>query len=498
MSSPASGLSRWWFVVSVLLGGAIFWVVKRPPMGDLPQHAGQVELLRDLMSSAPRWGDLVHVNYFTPYWVPISLATILSAFVPIVVALKLLLTAAFFAFVAAGVALRREVDGDPRLDWLLLPGFFGFAYHYGFYTFLVAAPLGLLFILFSRRFAMAPTPRRALQMVAVGALLFLSHGLVFLFAVGAGGAMVLWAGRNRLALRLAPFLALGLLALVYLVSARLRESGAAGEDLVDWGWDWGILHRIVEFPMLGATGSWRDLLLAPVVPLMLVAPWLLGGRLQRDGTAFMPLAVILLVWLAAPRAAMRTDFLYERFALFLLPVFAIVFRRSEAVSAARARAAEIGIALLSVAFLSVVLVRAWRFDQESAPFETVLAAARPGERALSVMLDATSDAAHAQYAYHSYPAWYQAERQGFVDFNFAAFLPEIVRFRTGKAPPLPADVEAFDWKALNAATYRYFFVRHTAALPPHLFDNDECAVRLVSEAGPWMLFERGECRTPAR
>jgi hypothetical protein len=80
-----------------------------------------------------------------------------------------------------------------------------------------------------------------------------------------------------------------------------------------------------------------------------------------------------------------------------------------------------------------------------------------------------------------------------VDFNFATFLPEVVRFRPGKGPPLPTDVATFDWNAVNAAAYRYFFVRHSAALPPHLFDNDQCTVSLVREAGPWMLFERGAC-----
>src|SRR5450759_1255464 len=128
---PLRGLDRWGFIAAVLLGGAVFWIARRPPMGDLPQHAAQVVLLRDLWSSDPRWSSLVRVNYFTPYWVPVSLATILSAFMPIVTSLKVMLTASFFALVASSIALRRDLEGDSRLDWLLLPGFFGFAYQYG-------------------------------------------------------------------------------------------------------------------------------------------------------------------------------------------------------------------------------------------------------------------------------------------------------------------------------------------------------------------------------
>jgi len=493
---PLKGFDRWWFVAAVLLGGAVFWIARRPPMGDLPQHAAQVELLRDLWSSDPRWGSLVRINYFTPYWVPVSLATILSAFMPIVTSLKVMLTASFFALVASSIALRRDLDGDARLDWLLLPGFFGFAYQYGFYTYLVAAPLGVMFILFSRRFVNNPSPWRAMLMIVVGVALFFSHGLVFLFAVAVGGAMALCADWRQLLLRLTPFLVLGLLALAYLISARLRETSATSGGPVIWGWQWGVWHRILDFPLLVTAASAQDRLLLPVVPLMLLAPWLLGDRFQRRPMALAPLAVILLAWLAAPATAMRTDFLYQRFALFLLPAYVFAFRRPAQPAPPRATAVEIGIAVLCVAFLGTVLVRARHFDEESAPFETVLAAAQPGERALSIVYAPSSDAAHAPYAYHSYPLWYQAERQGFVDFNFAAFLPEVVRFRAGMQPPLPLDVDTFDWKALNASTYRYFFVRHTAPLPPHLFDNDECPVSLVREAGPWMLFERGACRVP--
>ena len=63
-------------------------------------------------------------------------------------------------FVAAAVALRKDFDGDERLDWLLLPGYFGFAFQYGFYTFLVATPVGLLFLRLSRRFAGRASRRR--------------------------------------------------------------------------------------------------------------------------------------------------------------------------------------------------------------------------------------------------------------------------------------------------------------------------------------------------
>src|SRR5689334_4983598 len=123
-------LVRWAFVSIVVLGGALFWIVLRPPMGDLPQHAGQVALLRGILAGTSRWTDLVSINVLTPYLLPFALATALSTVLPILTSLKVVLTLSYFAFVAAAVSLRREQGGDPRLDFLFLPGFFGLSFQF--------------------------------------------------------------------------------------------------------------------------------------------------------------------------------------------------------------------------------------------------------------------------------------------------------------------------------------------------------------------------------
>ena len=106
------------FIGTVLLAGALFWIAPRPPMGDLPQHAAQVALLHDLVNGTSPWADLVRANYFTPYLLGYGLAFVLSFVMPVVSAMKLFLMLAFYAYVAAGVALRKEYEADARLDWL--------------------------------------------------------------------------------------------------------------------------------------------------------------------------------------------------------------------------------------------------------------------------------------------------------------------------------------------------------------------------------------------
>src|SRR5471032_1021382 len=157
LESHGADVARIAFVATVVFAGATFWFVPRPPMGDLAQHAGQVVLLHDLWLGQSKWQSFVYINYFTPYLMGTVLAVPLLFVMSALSAVKVVLTLAFFAFVAAFVALRRQLGGDPRLDWLFIPGFFGSSYALGFYPYLVAAPLGVLFLVLAHRYATRPT-----------------------------------------------------------------------------------------------------------------------------------------------------------------------------------------------------------------------------------------------------------------------------------------------------------------------------------------------------
>ncbi|MGF6415236.1 hypothetical protein [Paraburkholderia sp. MM5482-R1] len=175
----ATILPRVLFIVTVLYGAALFWIAPRPPLVDLPQHAGQVMLLRDLLEHTSPWQNLVQLNLLTPYLVGYGLALPLTYLMPIGAALNCVLMLAYFAFVASCVGFRRYLGGDPRLDWLFVPGFFGFAFMWGFYTFLVATPLGILFMWLSHDYAKATSVRKGVWMLVAGTALFFCHGPCF-------------------------------------------------------------------------------------------------------------------------------------------------------------------------------------------------------------------------------------------------------------------------------------------------------------------------------
>src|SRR5262249_15453701 len=99
--------------------------------------------------------------------------------------------------------------------------------------------------------------------------------------------------------------------------------------------------------------------------------------------------------------------------------------------------------------------------------------------------------------YINYPAWYQAEKGGFVDFNFAIFQHSIVRYRTERVPGLSKYMGWMSTQSDIAADlplYDYLFIRETAEEVDQMMKNNpRCRFRLRAEDGMWRLYEKEEC-----
>ena len=502
-------LERAVLLLTIVLAGATFWIAPRLPMVDMPQHAGQVALWRDLMAGSSKWQSMVYINYFTPYLLGYSLAFLLSFVMPVAAALKLVLTLAFYAFVATCMLVRRHLDGDRRLDWLFIPGFFGFAYGWGFYTFLVAAPLGMAFIVLALCYAEKSTRLRGAILVLAGLGLFFAHGLVFLFANAIGVTFLLLEVRRssfgHILRSILPYVALGLCCVSYaLIRLPIESEASSGFADIIWGKPLERLKFLAFFP-LGTPAA--DPVLAPLRLLFLAAPLLVRARINLEKpAAFVPFAFVLLVFALMPLGAASTWFLYQRFDVFLLPFYALLFRCGDAVPAWAAsssipvKAARLWPSLLCWYFIVIHVGRLLAFSKESAAFDEVLASMQPEERALSLVFEPGSAAMRNPFVYFNFPVWYQAEKRGFVDFNAARFLPQIVRFRRGQEPVDTTDAGwsagHFDWTRSHAENYRYFIVRNSHALPDGYFPGDRCKPVLAKAAGNWSIFENVNCHAP--
>ena len=475
-------------------------------MSDLAQHAAQIAVWHDMLVGRSKWQDLLYVNYFTPYLIGYLGALLLTFVVPVAAAFKIVLSLAYLMTVALCVAFRKQLNGDERLDWLFLPGFFGFASIWGFYTFLVAVPIGVLFIYWAYLYAARPTVLMGLLICIFEIVLFFAHGFVFIFVSAIGGSFLLFrfSTVRRLFVSAVPYMAAVVICGLY-VMIRLPSETVAHQDGLGLEWNWDVSRlKFLIYPF----GVFKaDLIFAPISLAMLAAPFVLGARLNlRTPAALAPLFFIVLVWAIVPSATFTTAHIYERFAVFLLPFYAFAFCAPSsagggaAVSGARRVVGRIWLPVLCWAFLGVLIERQIAFAAESSGYESVMAEARPGHRALGLILDPTSTATGNLVAYAHFPLWYQAEKGGFVDFNIAGYIPMVVRFRPGAEPAIHVGsgwlAKDFKWDHDSAKIYKYFFVRHTQPLRDDYFPSGICQPRLIKTAGNWSLYENLNCYSP--
>lgn len=479
------------FVAGVVAAASLFWLSPRPPMVDLPQHAAQVALWRDLIVGNSAFADGFRVNLLTPYLIGYGLALPLSFLVSATTAVKLVLTGAFAAFVVSCRQLRREIGSDERLDWLFIPSFFGFAYVWGFYTFLVASPIVMQLVRFAWRHARSDGGvRHALPVVGIGVALLFSHGLAFLFAGLVGGMLVLaHAGSWRHLIRLGwPYAGLAVALMAMAVAARSADGSS---NLSEFEWQADPSERLIMglFYIQGM----NEKVFLPFTLMMIAAPILMGLRFERR--AAVPLAAAGLVLALVPHTVLSTDYCYERFVMFLLPFMAFAFLPPA--GAEQGPKPRVGfVAMVAAVWASIVLhgAQALAFADENAHFERVLAAAEPGKRAARVVTDEMAPAPKLSLYQ---PSWYQADKQGLVEFNFARFAPQVVKYR-GPVPDkgfaFDPRLLRFDWNAPMARSFDYYFVRQDGGrIPPAFLADPPCELRLVAGSGPWSLFARGSC-----
>ena len=494
------GMERALYGTTLVAAASLMWLAPRLPMIDLPQHAAQVALWRDLLTGQSPWSDLVHINLLTPYLIGYGLMLPFSFAFSMETVARIVVTLAFFGFAGAGMVLRREFGADRRLDWLFMLSFFGFTWKWGFLTFLVASPIGLLFLALAHRHTNLPTLARGLGLMASGIVLMFCHGLVFLIMLWLGGLLALaqvWQNWPKSTLpRLAPFMVLALAAVAFRFATQTMD-GAMQADAMEFA------VRVAErlpylLGKLSDNGNAESLLL-PIASVLGLMAGLLIGLKENAKIAFVPLAGFLLLALIVPTHFFQTDFILPRFALLLPSLIAILFRASNPQDAPTNRSTLALLTIIACCWITLVLqgARIAAFGPEARAFETVLAAAKPEKRALALIYDSASAAAERSSTYVHFASWYQADKHGFVDFNFAAFHPQIVRFKPGKAPNvgmnLGWDAANLQWSSVDMGLYDYYFVRADAAQVSTLLSAAPCKLETLASDGLWVLLGRGDC-----
>jgi len=475
------------FAAALLASVVPLWLTPFLPLVDVPQHAAQVASLHELLRGNPLFTADLEINWFTPYVMGYLLLFAVSTVLPIVTATKVVLSAAIIAVPWVTGALLREIGADERLKWLAIPGSYSFALYWGFLVYVVAIPFALALLVLTVRFEREPTPYRGIGIAAFAVMLFFCH--VIALGVGCLLCLTYICAKNRrspkrLVTCCLPYTAPLPIMALWMARTYATEAGVQNSAVV-FG---SLRERLVTFfsQLAGLDGFAFAVSLAVVVTILLL-PIALRYKFTGRPERWLLLAVGVGVYLVFPSYAQGTAFLYQRLAVFLVPLWLIVWEPP----ATRTRAlAPVVLAVLGV-WWSVNAVRFWNFGRETQEFANVLAKAPPGGH-LAGMLLCNGSEYFSNPVYLHFAAWYQAVSGGITDNSFAMTHPSLVRYRDMNRPRLGDRLawypEDFSWSRDGGDSYDYYLVCAGADMSALLFKDRVTSVDLVEQQGSWWLY----------
>ena len=481
--------NRTLFLAALILSILPIWIVPYLPFVDLPQHAGQVAGLREYWAGNELFTSRFEVNWFTPYLFGYLLLYLASSVLPMMIATKLILSLAIVAFPLVTGLLLKEIGGDERLRWLAIPASYSVALYWGFLSYLVALPFALLLVVLAIRYARKPTPATAAGVAMYSVFLFFCH----VIALGFASLMALCylAARyfrqpGKLVLLALPYAAPLPLIVIWQLRMQTQEAAVQNAPVI-----WGSIgeHMIMLFQQLAGLDGQPFVLNLALVAIFIVLPLLLGAKPSHRPERWLLLAVGTAVYFLFPSFAQNTALLYQRLAVFLVPLWLLLW------DPPRQSPRFLGLIVVGAVLVwsAAMTARFSGFSRETASFDSIISRIEPG-RSIAYMPICNSTPRFVNPVYLHFGAWYQALSAGVVDMNAAVFHPQMLRFRDMNAPrigeQLAWDPLAFEWNANGGANYDYFVVCSAPRVDasPGIFKEHASSVELIAEAGPWHLY----------
>ena len=484
--ATAGGVFRWAFLLCAGLSLWPLWSVEYPPMVDLPQHAAQVRIWQSYDDPALGFEDRYALRFVSPYLAGYAVSRVFAAAMPIPAAMKAVVSLALLGLPLSLLFLATRT-GSAR--WASLLGFplgYCFAFHWGFLNYLLAVPVGLVFVAVGLTRALEGS-RRWHWGLALGALvLYACHALVFGVAVAVVGAHVL-AARVPWQKKLQ---ALGPLAVPCLVIGTwilwIRRTDAMTTTALLWSeppWE-----RLAALPsmLLGGGQRWEAWWLGGLACLAL--PWLLG-RPRRDRA--LPVAVAVALYFLMPNRMLGTFFVYQRLAVFI-PLLALAAVGEEP-STRRSRIGRVLVVVFVAVWAAFLTGQFATIDREARDFDRVTATVRPDDSVLGLMFDPGTELGTGLPVFGHWVAWLEATRGSRTEFSFASSFPQIARYRPGRGPwsdpALLTRPASFEWS--RDGHFDVYLVRSHEDRGPGFAQRVPGPVEVVARSGSWWLYRLG-------
>jgi hypothetical protein len=159
-----------------VLASTPMWIVKHPPLQDLPLHLTTIRIIKSFHDPAFAFDrDFVLTLGRTQYVLYYLLGAVLASFVGVVGANVLLVCGYLGGTVLALRALLRALGRDERLCLLVVPLLYNVMLFYGLFPFLLGVPLMLWGLATAVAHFEKPTLRSGALLSILALSLFYSH-----------------------------------------------------------------------------------------------------------------------------------------------------------------------------------------------------------------------------------------------------------------------------------------------------------------------------------
>lgn len=434
-----SGATLFYVAVAVLVS-APAWIVKHPPLQDLPFHLATIRIIKSFHD--PAFGfdrEFALTLGRTQYVVYYLLAALFSTVLGLVGANVVLVSMYLGGTVLALRELLRALGKDERLCLFVVPVLINILFVYGLLQFLFGIPVMLWALATAVRHFEKPTRWTTGLLAVLALVLFYSH--VFPFGIFVIGFVALFPWESpgrwlRAAMPTFPALAVVVWWLRFTQAGRL-VFGAATDNAAD-------PHKTPDAAILDLpnwfTNVFRDntdeLILIALVGLVLLTLGLSQGERDRSKPlarrfVVLPIACVVL-YFVLPEGHGYIWLIAQRFPL----LFAIT-----AIPLLRMPTGVRGVAVLtaSLALAGVSTVNTCRhfikFEQEEVgDIEGAIDAIPPRSRVCALIYDRGSSVMANQPFLH-FGSYYQVEKGGVVEFTYAGYAHWPVDFLPGHYPP---------------------------------------------------------------
>lgn len=474
------------------------------PLIDLPQHAAQVATLDDLIKGKSVWQNMVFTNFDVPYLTSYLLWWFFYQFMDISTASKWVMVFIFCLYMFSVRQLRLAYGKDKLLDFLALSCFFGFAYQWGFVSFMMSVPIGIFFLISCKKYFETHKPRQLIHIFAWGILLYFSHILGFAFFCFVAYCIFLASFKQYNWQQRFYFTGVFLLFAVMLVRIVLKPDPAFFE-----GYPIGYVE---QHSLLWKT---QGLLYLPwhmndiyhyhlAFYGALLLPVFMGYRLSRQWQLYVPLIACLIIWYALPHIAFQTAYLYQRFAIFLPIFYGLIWLPNTDLRGRRYDVAQLATVFFMVSILTILYKNhhdnvKFQHSEIRLDFEKIKQDMQPNQRTM-FLFDQSSRhdfILTTNMNYIHFAQWYQAEKHGWVDFSFATSPAMIVRLKAEEIYPNYKKNRGATkdnlTKILDCSIYDYLVMRVVDnpidSIKIWLKQNPTCQNKvLVAQHGTWLLW----------